>query len=80
VTVEARPTHFVTCSRLINWRWCCSSCHEDENAGYDNLYWENVEVAPKVSVGVHTCCAASDRVYERVRKMTARLGGSGRRW
>lgn len=48
--------------------------------GYDTLYIENVEVSPGVSVGVRTCCAASERVRERVVKMTARLGGSGRRW
>lgn len=80
MTVADRPTHFVSCSRLAGWRWCCSSCHEDEEYGYDTLYIENVEVAPGVSIGLRTCCAASDRVYERVRKMTARLGGSGRRW
>jgi hypothetical protein len=78
--VKDRPTHFVSCYRLINWRWCCSSCHEDEEMGYDTLYIENVEVSPGVSVGVRTCCAASERVRERVVKMTARLGGSGRRW
>ena len=77
---EARPRHFVTCARLVNWRWCCSSCHEDENMGYENLYIENVEVGPGLSVGVRSCCAASERVYQRVGKLTARLGGSGRKW
>lgn len=48
--------------------------------GYDNLYWENVEVAPGASVGVHTCCAMRERVYARVTKITSRLSGSGRRW
>jgi hypothetical protein len=80
VTVEVRPTHFVSCWRLTGGQQCCSSCHDDEDEGYDTLYIENTEVAPGVSVGVVTCCAASDRVYERVRKMTTRLGGSGKRW
>lgn len=73
-----RPTHFVSCYRLPG--PCCGSCHDEENEGYGNLYIENADVGPSTVVGVRSCCTMSDKVEERVVKLTARLGGSGRRW
>ena len=73
-----RPTHFVSCYRLPG--PCCGSCHEDEAEGYNTLYIENVDVGPSTAVGVRYCCRKADAVNERVAEMTARLGGTGRRW
>jgi len=66
------------CHRLVG--PCCGSCHDDEDYGYDNLYIENADIGPSTVVGVRSCCVKSDRVNQRVDKMAARLGGTGRRW
>ena len=79
VTDEGRrPTHFVMCHRLAG--PCCGSCHTDEDYGYTNLYIENADIGPSTTVGVISCCVKSEAVDQRVDKMTARLGGTGRRW
>lgn len=76
----APPRKHIYCSRPRFYGRCCTSCHEDEDMGYGSLYWFNVEVAPGVSVGVHSCCSKRDQVDERVAKLTKRLHGSGRMW
>lgn len=81
MTVEARPCHFVTCTRVPpGWDDCCRSCHEDEDEGYDNLYIENADVGPGVVVGVRYCCRGRERVERRVGRLVAHFGGTGRRW
>lgn len=73
-------THSVACHRVPpGWRACCTSCHEDEDEGYDTLNIEHAEVAPGVLVLVRYCCTGRDRVVRRVDRLAARLGGSGRR-
>lgn len=72
------PDHVVTCYRLPG--PCCGACHDEENEGYGNLYIENVDVGPNITIGVRSCCVKSEAVEQRVVKMTARLGGTGRRW
>jgi hypothetical protein len=47
---------------------------------YDNLYIENVDVGPGITVGVRYCCRGRERVQRRVERLTSRLGGTGRAW
>jgi len=77
--MDDRPTHWVRCYRVPpGWGECCVSCHEDEDEGYDNLYWENVDAGQGVILAVYHCCRGSDRVKARVDRLVAKLGGSGR--
>lgn len=72
----ARPkprVHMVRCTRLPG--NCCYSCHEDEDLGYDNLYWDDHEVPGRTDfeLGEYHCCAKSERVKARIERMIHRL-------
>lgn len=74
---ETPPVHIVSCVRLAG--PCCSSCHEDEGWGYDNLYIEDAEIADDVWIALRYCCQGGDRVQRLADRLIARCGGSGRR-
>lgn len=78
---DDRPTHWVRCYRVPpGWRDCCDSCHEDEDQGYDTLYWENVDAGQGVILARYSCCRGEDRVLRRVDRLVKKLGGTGERF
>jgi len=58
-------TRFLNCyklSRILkkNWSGCCTSCHDDEELGYDNLYDEE----PENCLETHLCCSGRNQLNE----------------
>lgn len=68
--------HIVRCTRLAGgWQTCCLSCHEDEDLGYETLYWDDHEVPGRTDfeLGEYSCCGKHGAVKARIERMVARL-------